>query len=209
MENGQTRSARNIRKYFWIALLLLGSVLACTVAINIYILREGRGRLLYEVSELPNRDVGLVLGTDLIRPNGTTNLHFLNRTTAAVTAYHAGKVRRLLISGSPNNRGFNEVKEMQKVLVENGVPPEAIELDSGGLRTWDSARNAAKNDHLKTVLVITDGFHAPRSIFLCHHFGMDAVAYCGEKEPASFWLFRCQAREYFARVKAFMDICLK
>ncbi len=185
---------------------LCAAILISTAAINAYILHCSEGRVIYRIEDLPTNAVGLVLGTDLKRPNGSINIHFLNRTTAAAKAYATGKVKRLIISGSPNNRGFNEVLEMRKVLLEKGVPDDAMTLDTGGLRTLDSVRMAAKVQRLKTVTVITDGFHAPRSLFLCRHFGIDAVAFCGDREPWSYWLFRVEVREYLARVKALIDV---
>lgn len=183
-------------------------VLISTVAINFFVLRSSQGRVFYHPEELPTNAVGLVLGTDLKRPDGSTNIHFLNRTTAAARIFASGKVKRLIISGNPDNRGFNEVLEIQRALLERGVPDEAMLLDVGGLRTWDSIRTVAKVQQLKTVTVVTDGFHAPRSIFLCRHFGIDAVAFCGDREPSSYWLFRVEVREYLARVKAMIDVWL-
>ena len=146
------------------------------------------------------------MGTDLRRPDGSTNIHFLNRTKAAARIYAAGKVKRLIISGNPNNRGFNEVIEIRKILLESGVPSDAMTLDLDGVRTWDSIRTIAKVQQLKTVTVITDGFHAPRCVFLCRHFGIDAIAFCGDREPSGYWMFRSESREYLARVKAVLDV---
>ena len=95
--------------------------------------------------------------------------------------------------------------EIQKILLAKGVPEDATTLDTEGLRTWESVRHAAEIYHYKTVTVITDGFHAPRSIFICRHFGIDAVAFCGSEEGTSFWSVRSQLREYLARVKAVAD----
>jgi SanA protein len=192
----------------WGAFSLCAIFLITTAAINSYILHGSKGRIFYRIEDVPTNAVGLVLGTDLKRADGSTNIHFLNRTTAAARIYASGKVKRLIISGNPNNRGFNEVLEMQKVLLENGVPEMAMTLDMGGLRTLDSVRAAAKVQRLTTVTVITDGFHAPRSIFLCRHFGIDAVAFCGGREPSSYWLFRVEVREYLARVKALLDVSM-
>jgi SanA protein len=198
--------SKRLRIIRWCAFSLCAIFVIFTATINLYILQGGKGRVFHRLEEIPTNTVGLVLGTDLIRPDGSTNIHFWNRTTAAANIFASGKVKRLIISGNPNNRGFNEVLEMRKVLLEKGVPDEAMALDTNGLRTLDSVRTLAKTQPLKTVTVITDEFHAPRAIFLCRHFGIDAVAFCGDKEPSSYWLFRVEAREYLARVKALIDV---
>ena len=162
--------------------------------------------VLGQISQVPQREFGLVLGTDLLRFNGLTNLHFLNRTANAAEIYLAGKASRLLISGNKNDRGFNEVAGMETELRAKGVPPEVLVLDFEGNTTWESARRAKDVYHLQKIIIITDAFHAPRSIFLCRHFGIDAVAYCPDKEPFGFWFMRYHVREWLARVKAFCEV---
>lgn len=149
----------------------------------------------------------MVLGTDLLRTDGSTNVHFLNRTDAAAKVYASGKIKSLIISGSKNNKGFNEVLGMERVLVSKGVPEKAMTLDFEGVRTLESVRHARQIFHLQKVLIITDDFHAPRSIFLCRHYGLDAVAFVSGKEPMDIWYYRHRLREFFARVKAVIDTC--
>src|SRR6266404_8874284 len=53
-----------------------------------------------ELSAVPSRDVGLVLGTSRKTPDGRwSNPHFVHRIEAAAALYKAGKVKRLLVSG--------------------------------------------------------------------------------------------------------------
>jgi SanA protein len=63
--------------------------------------------------------------------------------------------------------------------------------------------------HLERVTIVTDGFHAPRAIYLCRHFGMDAVALSCRKEAVNRWYWVYHAREYLARVKAVWDVTFK
>jgi SanA protein len=176
-----------------------------TFGMNLYIVGSTKSSIFTHVEQLPGGEVGLVLGTDLLRADGSTNEHFLNRTDAAADAYASGKVKSLILSGSKNNKGFNEVLGMERVLVAKGVPENAMTLDFGGYRTLESARHASQTFHLQKVLIITDDFHAPRSIFLCRHFGVDAVAFVSRKEPMDTWYYKHRVREYFACVKAVID----
>lgn len=64
----------------------------------------------------------MVMGTDLLRFNGSTNIHFYNRTEGAAEIFLSGKVEHLLISGNKNNKGFNEVSEIEGRLLKEGVP---------------------------------------------------------------------------------------
>jgi SanA protein len=158
------------------------------------------------IVDLPQREIELVLGTEPVRPDGSVNQHFLNRTDAAAKVFLAGKATNVLISGNKNNRGFNEVLEMQDRILAKGVPESAIKLDFDGNRTFESVRRATEIYHLKKIILITDSFHAPRSIFLCKHFGIDAIAYCPGRDPFGYWPVRYSVKEYFARLKAVFDV---
>lgn len=159
-----------------------------------------------QISQVPQREIGLVMGTDLLRFNGSTNLHFFNRTDGAAKIYLSGKASRLLVSGNKSNKGFNEVAGMDAELLAKGVPQDALVLDFEGNTTWESVRRAKEVYHLQKIIIITDAFHAPRTIFLCRHFGIDAVAFCQDKESFGFWFIRYHAREWLARVKAFGEV---
>jgi SanA protein len=199
------RQSARFKKWRICLVLFFGAVFIIVFGINLFIVSGGTGRVFKQISDLPQRDYGLVMGTDLMRFDGSTNIHFLNRTEGAAEIFLAGKVKRLLISGNKNNKGFNEVSGIEGRLLAKGVPESAITLDFDGTTTWKSARHAKEIYHLQKITIITDAFHAPRAIFLCRHFGIDAVAFCYGDEPVGFWSLRSNAREWLARVKAFFE----
>ncbi len=200
-----SRIKKNCLWFLIVAILLF----ATTLGINLYIISSAKNCILFQITDLPQRDTALVLGTEPLRPDGFTNLHFIKRTGLAGKVYSSGKATHLLISGNKNNRGFNEVLEMKKRIMVEGVPEKALELDFEGSRTWESVRRAKEVYHLQKIIVITDGFHAPRAIFLCRHFGIDAVAICPAKDPFSLWSVRYNVKEYFARLIAVFDILIQ
>jgi len=202
-ENSRRLGIGKLRKWvLWTAVGLLAGM----VGINGFILVTTKSCLYRDVQQLPARENGLLLGTDALRRDGTTNVHFVNRVNSAVLVLKLGKIKHLIISGDRNNRGFNEVQGMQRELIAHGVSKDVLTLDFEGFRTWESARRAREVYHLNRIVVITDEVHAPRSVFLCRHFGMDAVAFCGRSEPNSWWAWRYRFRECLARVKAVMDL---
>jgi SanA protein len=195
----------------WVKLLAAVMVIGLFVTvltINLFIVDSTKKYIFHQVSDLPQREFGLVRGTERLRPDGSANVHFFNRTEAAAGVYFSGKVNRLLISGNRNNRGFNEVADIESKLSAESVPINAMILDFDGTTTWESARRAKEIYHLQKVTIITDSFHAPRSIFLCKHFGIDAVAFCHGKEPVGFWPVRSRVREWLACVKAVFEVLL-
>lgn len=191
-------------------LLLATIFFVSTVWINGYLLLGTRDRIVTQVDRLPKRQVGVVLGTDLMRADGSTNIHFLHRVEGATRAYFSGRVARLVISGNPNNKGYNEVVGIKCELLKSGVPERDIMLDFGGVRTIDSIRRIHDLYYLENMTIITDDFHAPRALFLSRSFGLDTVAFCYGSEPVGYWYLRSRLREYFARIKAVLDVaCLK
>jgi SanA protein len=184
------------------------AVFFMVLGINVYIVGDTNTRIFKQVSDLPRQKFGLVMGTDMLRFDGSTNLHFLNRIEGAAKIYASGKAGRLLISGNQNNRGFDEVSGIAHALSARGVPQNAMVLDFDGDSTWKSVRDAREIYHLQKIIVVTDAFHAPRSVFLCRHFGIDAVAFCCGEEPFGLWSLRYHAREWLARVKAAFQVLL-
>ena len=78
-------------------------------------------------------------------------------------------------------------------------------LDYAGFRTLDSVVRAKKVFGQSQVTLITDDFHAARSVFLARRQGLEAVAYCSEK-VATRRSARSRVREIGARVKAALDV---
>jgi SanA protein len=195
-----------LKKNCWRFLVVTILLFVITLGINLYIIFSTEDGIVFQIANLPQREFALVLGTEPLRPDGSTNLHFIKRTDLAAKVYLSGKAARLLISGNKNNRGFNEVLEMKNRILSKDIPETALELDFDGNRTWESVRRTKETYHLQKVIIITDAFHAPRAIFLCRHFGIDAVAMCPDKDPFSLWFVRYNVKEYFARLVAVFDI---
>jgi SanA protein len=178
-------------------LLIAGVVIFMTTSgINLFIIYSARNYIFERIEALPAQQFELVLGTEPIQPDGSINLHFLNRTKAAAKVYQAGKAKEVLISGNKNNRGFNEVLEMKNKMLAENIPISALVLDFDGTRTFESIRRAKTVYHLQKVILITNAFHAPRALYYCRHFKIDAVAYYPDKDLFGFWSVRYHVREY-------------
>lgn len=176
------------------------------LALNEYIVRSTRSAVFTEISALPPNDVALVLGTGkLLRGSGRINPHFRKRVEAAAELYHAGKVKHLLLSGDNHIAGYDEPTDMAEALLALAVPPAAMTLDYAGFRTLDSVVRARKVFGQSKVTIVTDDFHAARSVFLARHEGLDAVAFCSAKVSTRFSA-RTRVREVGARVKAALDV---
>jgi SanA protein len=116
----------NYKSTLRILLIISGVFLTGTMGINLYVIMRAKGCVIDQIAKLPSREVALVLGVEPVRPDGSPNQHFINRTTGAAEVYMSGKAKFLLLSGNSNNRGYNEVLEMQKEIIALRVPATAI-----------------------------------------------------------------------------------
>jgi SanA protein len=154
--------------------------------------------------------VGLLLGTTPQSKIGRiTNQFFTYRMDAAEQLYKTGKIEKILISGDENSLdGINEPECMRDSLVARGIPVSAIILDGKGYRTIYSIINANKVYGLKSFTIISQKFHNERAIYQAEHLGLDVenIQAYNAKMPTSRRAFLTTIREYFARVKMFMDL---
>jgi vancomycin permeability regulator SanA len=168
-----------------------------------WVLARSAGRV-RSPSDVPPTDVGLVLGAG-VRWDGLPSRILQGRLNVALQLFQTGKVRRIVVSGSPESRGHSEPAVMRRYLLGQGVPDSAIVLDEAGVDTWSSCRAAARDFALDALTVISTRFHLRRAIALCRRQGIDA--YGVGHDAAADGLRRVNARatrrELLAIVKAF------
>ena len=188
----------------FIAILLL--ILFC----NHLICSNAEGKLNTEIDSIPQSEVGLLLGTaPQTRIGRRTNQFFKFRIDATEALYKAGKVKCILISDDENSLdGINEVECMRDSLVAIGVPESAIVLDGKGFRTLDAVVRATNVYDKHNYIVISQKFHNERALYLAEHLGLDVESLSGfnAADATSNMAIMTYIREYFARVKVFVDI---
>ena len=189
-----------------IAIVCLGLTLVC----NQIVVNNAKGKVFSDIDSIKYNKVGLLLGTTpQARITRITNYFFIYRMDAAEQLYKAGKIEKILISGDEDSLdGINEPECMRDSLVARGVPASAIILDGKGYRTINSIINANKVFGLKSFTIISQEFHNERAIYQAEHLGLDVEniqAYNAEM-PKARRAFITTIREYFARVKLFIDL---
>ena len=192
-----------------IGIILLMCIVVMMVC-NQIVVNNAEGKVFSDIDSIKYNKVGLLLGTTpQARIGRITNAFFTYRIDAAEELYKAGKIEKILISGDENSLdGINETECMRDSLVARGVPASAILLDGKGDRTIKSVINANRVYGLKSFTIISQQFHNERAIYQAEHLGLDVEnlqAY-NAKMPTSRRAFLTTIREYFARVKMFMDL---
>lgn len=171
---------------------------------NIWIKNNTKDQLYNEISKIPFRNVGLVLGTNK-EAHGRENLFFLYRINAAAELFKAGKIKHIIVSGDNHVEGYDEPTDMKNSLVALGIPDSCITLDFAGFRTLDSVVRCKEVFGQNSFTIISQAFHNERALFIANKNGMDAVGFNAKDVPAKYSL-KTAVREYFAKFKAVLDI---
>jgi len=163
----------------------------------------------FSVEEAPVRWVAIVFGAE-VKKDGTPSAVLRDRIETAVALYKNGKVEKLLVSGDNRFVDYNEPEAMRQYAVSLGVPDEAIVLDYAGRRTYDTCYRAKEIFQVDSAILVTQGFHLPRSLFLCNSFGMEAV---GVNADNYYYLKRLRLvwyiRETLATTQAVWDVYVR
>ena len=150
-------------------------------------------------------EIGIVLGTSKKLSNGEPNPFFDHRIEAAATLIRSGKVEKLLLSGSKDSIYYNEPNYMKSALLTRGVKESQIVLDPNGDRTLQSLARLRDIYGFDQCIVVTQKYHAYRTLFLADHLGIDSSCFVADS-PNFGSHFEAILREIFARSKAVLDV---
>ena len=199
-----------VKKILWTTCVMAFVCIVLMLICNQIVVNNAKGKAFSDIDSIKHNRVGLLLGTTpQARFDRITNYFFIYRIDAAEELYRAGKIEKILISGDENSLdGINEPECMRDSLVARGVPASDIILDGKGYRTICSIINANKVYDLKSFTIISQEFHNERAIYQAEHLELDVEnlqAY-NARMPKSRRAFLTTIREYFARVKMFIDL---
>lgn len=127
------------------------------------------------------------------------------RLETALLLYTTGRVQRLLLSGDHGRRGYDEVNAMMDWLVAHGVPKAHIFLDHAGFDTHDSMVRAHAVYQVNDALLVSQGFHLPRAVFLARQAGIAATGVRADPPQGSV-CGGSRWREPLACLKACADV---
>jgi SanA protein len=154
--------------------------------------------------EAPRAQAALVLGA-LVDPDGRPSPMLRDRIRTAAALYHAGKVEKVLASGDHGRVGYDEVNVMRRELLRLGVADRDLFTDHAGFDTWDSVVRARKVFAVDSALVISQGFHLPRAVWLARRAGLEAHGVAADVGGYAGQSRKGAIREIVARTKAAAD----
>ena len=173
---------------------------------NVYVLWNG-GDSTSTVADVPKAEVAIVPGA-LVMPDGEMSPMLADRVSQASRLWHAGKVEKILVSGDHGTWKYDEPDTMRKALVRDGVAPEDVFEDHAGFDTWATMVRAHSSCGVRDAVVVTQGFHMPRALYLADAAGIDATGLTADLHMWGYQGRKSTVREVLSRVKAVADVTL-
>jgi SanA protein len=164
-----------------------------------------QGKVYNSIEQVSERKIGLVLGCSKYLSNGRKNLYFQQRIDAAKELYFSDKVKFLLVSGDNSTKYYDEPTTMKKDLIALGVPGNKIYCDYAGLSTLDSVVRTKEVFKENQFIVISQGFHVRRAIYLGLAHDIDLIGYAPQG-VSGLGSLKTELRECLARGKALLDV---
>jgi SanA protein len=198
-----------LRRWPRLTMVALGGavVLVLLMALaNVYVLTSGDDST-GSVSAVPHAEVAIVPGA-LVEPDGDMSAMLAARVEQASRLWHAGKVEKVLVSGDHGTWRYDEPDTMRKALVRDGVAPEDVFEDHAGFDTWATMVRARSIFGVRQAVVVTQGFHMPRALFLADEAGIDATGLTADQQGWGAQGRKSEVREVLSRVKAVVDVGL-
>lgn len=131
-------------------------------------------RQIYTSETVPPHRVAVVFGA-AVYGNGRLSPILRDRVETAVQLYESGQVQKIIMSGDNQTLEYNEPGAMVAYAVARGVPPEDVQPDYGGRRTYDTCYRARDIFLVEEVVLVTQRFHLPRALFTCQSLGVNSI----------------------------------
>jgi len=188
--------------------IVIALLFACLVFIllcNFWVVYCTKQYNYFSIKNLPSNDVALVLGTSKKTDKGKENLFFKYRMEATARLFKEGKIKYIILSGNNDSEYYNEPLDMQRALLNMGIPENVMTLDYAGFRTFDSVVRCKEVFNQDNFTVISQNFHNARALYIAHNEGINAISFAAQDVPDGYSL-RTLIREYLARPKAVLDV---
>ena len=192
-----------------LVLVILGLIgLGLALGISGYVVHATRDAILTQEDTPPlDLDCILVLGCG-IHPDGSPTPMLASRLARGAELYEAGWAERVLLSGDNSGESYNELATMERVILELGVPQEALVMDHAGFSTYESIYRAKHEFGMQRVVIVTQEYHLYRALYLADALGLDAWGVAAAPRNDAGQIGR-SLREILARDKDFFTAILQ
>ncbi len=174
-------------------------------AVNVYIGKYSK-KYIHKKGNSPKAHTAIILGAKVYK-SGKLSGMLEDRVLTGLELYRKGKVRKLLLTGDHGGKRYDEVNNMRKYLLKKRVAAKDIFMDHAGFSTYDSMYRAREIFHVKDAVVVTQGFHIARAVYIARHLGINATGIIADRRKyKKSSRIKAEIRETAARVKAFLFV---
>ncbi len=192
------------RRYLLITSLIGIDVILTIVFVANFIVLSHPRKIYYGISEVPTSSIAVVLGGGMKSPGIMSDMQ-TDRVLQAVALYKTHKIEKIIMSGDDGALRDDEVTYMRQRAIEEGVPESVVEIDPHAYRTYLTCFRSKYEFYVGEMLVITQNFHLPRTLYLCNQLGIKTIGLSADlREYRGMW--KAEIREVLARVKAVLEI---
>ena len=183
----------------------IGALILVIVISNAVVLVEGSGDSVSDPADAPQAQAAIVLGA-LVEPDGDMSKMLADRVEQGINLYEDGKVEKILVSGDHGQWTYDEPTVMKNAFVEAGIPARDVFTDHAGFNTRASMERAKDVFGVESALIVTQGFHMTRALYLADAAGLDAYGVTSDLHSYGGQGLKSQVREVASRTKAFFDV---
>ncbi len=158
----------------------------------------------FDTRNWPQPRVAVVFGAS-VYGNGDLSPILEDRVNTAIELYRLRKVDRILVSGDNRHPSYNEPKAMRDYLVSHGIAASDVVVDVSGRSTYETCLRAKEVFGLKRAVLVSQGFHLPRALYIANQLGLNAVGVAGDLKTEQKIDYQ-SAREWAAEVKAYLNL---
>lgn len=126
----------------------------------------------YSQPDLQYNDSTIVILGAGINNNETPTDILKKRLETGFEIYNQTKLK-IIVTGDNSVIWHNEPRVMKNYLMKLGANPSDVTEDFGGRRTMDSCYRVKNYFNVSSIILISQGFHTPRAMFLCESVGLN------------------------------------
>ncbi len=186
-----------------LSVILIG-IIACAFMINCVDEKGVKNIISFEEISDNEVDAIIVLGAG-VKEDGSPCQMLEDRLKTAIAIYNKlDKKCKILLSGDHGQDNYNEVKTMKKYILDNlSISESDIFMDHAGFSTYDTMYRAKDIFEVNKAIVITNGYHLPRALYLAQKKNIEALGVASDLREylgIDYYKFR----ERFSQIKAFL-----
>ena len=193
-------------KYRRLALVIFIVLIVWWVYINDMLIAQTSDHVYYKIADLQTGQTVMILWAS-VYSDGRLSRIAKDRADKAIEVRKSGKAATILISADNSKKNYDETRTIRNYLVQQWIPHSIIFQDFAWFDTYDSMYRARDIFGVQHIIISTQLFHQPRSIWIAQKLGMTAQWIVADSYVPRDQL-RNNARESLAKIKARINVSI-